>query len=1338
VNTESQNHAGRNSPYEIRLIIEPTGDAYKARWIEPDMQESESFDLALPLQPDHIAELRWYLETYVEFPGTGDRTRAAKVEDQLKTWGRRLFDTVFGASEGNQVYNNLIQAVRKDKRHALITLGSTDPQFLSQPWEMMRDKRGPLTFQDITIRRQLKGSRPTVHHKLALPLRILLIVSRPSDVGFIDPRNSIAPMLDALDELGPGLVELDFCDPPTMPELERKISAARRSQEPYHVVHFDGHGTYLPKTGVGALCFEDDDRTNKLITARQLGDLMARLDISLVILEACRGADLSDKPVFGSLAPALLEGGVGSVLAFSHSVHIKAARILVERFYQELAAGLTVGQALDESRAALHADNARWLHSGPNPATVDLQDWFIPQLYQIGADPALTELTGAAPQVDTQAARTKALKTVTDNMHGFPPPPMYRFHGRALEMLELERAFRRHPAVLLSGMGGMGKTALAREAAAWQLRTGRFEKAVFCSFEQGGGAERVVQVLGQALEGEAFSSLSEEAQWQKAVELFHSRKILLVWDNFESTLPVFQEDHTTEQPIPLFSDDTRNQLTKLYRDLTENKPTGRILVTCRPAKTNLRAIREMTLAGLKRPDGLHLLAAILDIKGISTDRKGCDRHEIDRLVDGLQYHPLSIELIAPHLKNLTPQEILQDFAKLIEKFENADAFEQRNSSLLASLEFSKKHLSGPAQKALPYLAWFQGGVFEQFFLAFSELDPDVWSAIRGELTATALLNVEDDINIADRPYLRFHPTLPYAAKPGDVSDPDASEKRFIDVYQDVSQLAYDALHSSQPGIGKAFVQHEEANLRCAISRSYARAHRLEGCKMADTLRLYLKRAGRRRELNALLAWQRIQTPDDQLLDLPACDTIRRQACTLMDQGLADEAIEMVKALIERLRKEGLASEQQLTWQLAVTRGYLGRIYYSTGAPAQAIEPLKKAIAGFEGLGDKHRANLSTALGDLANACSDIGQFHTALEAAERALTIARELGRSREVAAGLARTGQILEKQYRYQEAQERYAQALPLARDSGDIELQAGLLHSRGILEARSANYDRAIEFSKEACALSQEAGDLAGEMRAINLIGVSEQERGQWDAAEAWYQRSRDLAEKLNDRPQLAAVCQNVGVLYRKRAEHTEDTAQRGTLLAKALGSVKNSLNITLDMNNEVDAAACYVQLAILHRMLEDLDEAQANALKALEIRERLGHPDVYIVHNNLAEIARATGDARAAAKWQAKYDAKIEELKRLRRGGRPEGQAAESQKLVEFILALAQAAYSARTAQAPLPPEAAEALAQLSDAPAPLSAVAPFLQAVADGKDLPPIPPALPPIIAQILQKLTDELK
>jgi hypothetical protein len=206
-------------PYEIRLVVDRDGDGYTARWIEPDSPESEAFPLPLPLTQDDADELRWYLETFVQFPGAGDRARARGVEGRLADWGKALFDAAFGSREGQSVYRNMMGASDAGEP-CTVTIGATEANILTQPWEMMRDRSGPLAFQGVTIRRQLKGSARRRLARVSLPLRVLMIVSRPSDIGFIDPRNSIAPMLDALDDLPPGQVELDFCDPPTIVQLE--------------------------------------------------------------------------------------------------------------------------------------------------------------------------------------------------------------------------------------------------------------------------------------------------------------------------------------------------------------------------------------------------------------------------------------------------------------------------------------------------------------------------------------------------------------------------------------------------------------------------------------------------------------------------------------------------------------------------------------------------------------------------------------------------------------------------------------------------------------------------------------------------------------------------------------------------------------------------------------------------------------------------------------------------------------------------------------------------------------------------------------------------------------
>src|SRR4029079_4450817 len=101
---------------------------------------------------------------------------------------------------------------------------------------------------------------------------------------------------------------------------------------PFDVVHFDGHGVYDRRLGLGGLCFEDPNDEDKLeersldfVDAAKLAGLVREHRIPLVFLEACQTA-VADVDPSASVAGRLLEEGVTSVVAMSHSVLVETAR----------------------------------------------------------------------------------------------------------------------------------------------------------------------------------------------------------------------------------------------------------------------------------------------------------------------------------------------------------------------------------------------------------------------------------------------------------------------------------------------------------------------------------------------------------------------------------------------------------------------------------------------------------------------------------------------------------------------------------------------------------------------------------------------------------------------------------------------------------------------------------------------------------------------------------------------------------------------------------------------------------------------------------------------------
>jgi tetratricopeptide (TPR) repeat protein len=267
------------------------------------------------------------------------------------------------------------------------------------------------------------------------------------------------------------------------------------------------------------------------------------------------------------------------------------------------------------------------------------------------------------------------------------------------------------------------------------------------------------------------------------------------------------------------------------------------------------------------------------------------------------------------------------------------------------------------------------------------------------------------------------------------------------------------------------------------------------------------------------------------------------------------------------------------------------------------------------------------------------------------------------------------------------------------------------------------------------QEAGDHSSIMQTYNLLGVVERSLGRLAEARAWYEKSREVAQQLNDQPGLGVAAQNIGIAHQLEGEaareQREGSAARQNFEA-ARRSVEESRRIFHALEDKPGEADSLGQLARIHLPLGDLATAERHAHESRQIRESLGLTEAWQDYSTLAEIAQARGDVAAATAWAQKRDASRQEVQRRAGGGG--GLPAD---VVKALQALAVTCARSGFGASALGADEEESLAQLEQAPAPFPALAGFLRQVAAGQ-LPPIPAGLPAELPQWLQSLIDTLR
>jgi len=292
--------------------------------------------------------------------------------------GQILFSAIF-SSRVKEVYTRSQGKLAPDQ--GLRLRFDIDPALSSiaaMPWEFLYDPdQGPLTMLDAPIVRYISQQAAQSILKAQLPLKVLVtgaITPPTPDVNreLIEVRAALADLEQQ------GHVTIQVEEHLTRAKLQRLLRSG------FHIWHFIGHGALSRDGSSGTLLFEDASGSADAISARELGILLNRSGLQLIVLDACGSAQLMTDP-YRSIAPALIRAQVPAVVAMQFKVPQDATRAFASEFYRTLAEGFPLDACVTEGRKAVLGVSG--LRS---------PDWGIPVVYTRAPDGKLFDLPAAA------------------------------------------------------------------------------------------------------------------------------------------------------------------------------------------------------------------------------------------------------------------------------------------------------------------------------------------------------------------------------------------------------------------------------------------------------------------------------------------------------------------------------------------------------------------------------------------------------------------------------------------------------------------------------------------------------------------------------------------------------------------------------------------------------------------------------------------------------------------------------------------------------------------------------------------------------------------------------
>ena len=1076
--------------------------------------------------------------------------------DRLATFGKRLYDKVF-TPPVKQLWEKL-----KHESDFLVLCIRIDPHakdLETLPWETLYDGTEFLAagvktgVSRLPLDVAIQESVPAV----PAPLKMLAIVSSPLDLEEnerlqIEGEQEI--LLQAVNApSGQGKLVLEMEDEAKLPVIEGSLEGG------CHILHYSGHG--IPPEGGGGLLLEDAQGNRRPTAVAEIMQSLEKAEHTLrfVVISGCQTAKTLNIRGFQDLARGLLRRHIPAAVAMQFSISDAAGLIFAENLYPRLVEGHALDIAVSGARRAiLQNDNA----------TIQ-GDAFAPVLFAANSRPLTT----------TKAEDKEAIEEpkIDFALHLPLPQLSFGFYGRRREYRAIRDGIiaRNHRAVIVYGIGGIGKTALISHTAE---RLKDHFRGIY-AFDCSSGAlapETILLELHRYLERQGINvlgpllhqSIPPDQLGSFVGQVLSQAPLLLIFDNFGTHLtPQSEQRHKiADESLGVF-----------LKTLVKTTATGtRFLFTTRYLfdldSKQLRDIQEVSLGDLSRPEALGLMQRLPHLSNASFADKL-------KTFDTFGGHPYALVTLDRHCSHRPVADVLED-AK--------DVHAELREFLAIELNYRK--LSDRARELLNRLAAFRKPVpvAAAEWVMGQKVDEEV---VARQVFANPQLNPEMK-KLGEAEFVRQHKaSMPEMRRAESIGEPvgELIGWGLLTPIAEDGKVAGCAVHSLVRDFCRDKVGAEawKANL-CDAASYYTNQTKL---LLQDQ-----KSPG--------AVWMEMEA-FELLFEAEEYD----EAARLLVEAHAFLNRWGFRRFLESLYRR-VIPEIETSAKSIVTHN-LGVLLQERGDYEGALGQYQWSLGVLEKLGD--RAGIAKSLQNLGTIQQQRGDFGAALEHYDKSLRITEELGDRAGVSTCLHQIGNIHYLRSDFEKALEYYQESLKTDEELGDRAGAAMSIHQIGMIHEDRGDYDNALRYYEQALGVKEELGDRAGVARSFHQIGTISQRRGDYEKALQYYQKSLKTFEELGDRAAISTSLYQIGTVLATRGDYKA-----------ALQHYQTSLKGKEELGDRMGAARCFLQIAQIYQQRGDYEAALRESERSQKILASVGDREgVAISHGQIGRLLTETGE-------------------------------------------------------------------------------------------------------------------